>query len=90
MKKFRDCRRGDAVCRKRSGAYAQGTASPGDQTSNPTSHHKAKTNMKPGTTTGSAMRSSRKPMAGDNDERKGNSATSAGGSNSLSNTNPAA
>ncbi len=66
-----------------SGAYAQGTTGPGDQTT----HHKAKTNMKPGMTTGSAMKSSRKPLAGDNDELKGNNGNSAGGSNSLSNTN---
>jgi hypothetical protein len=66
-----------------SGAYAQGTTGSGDQTS----HQKAKTSMKSGTTTGSAMKSSKKPMAGDNDELKGNNGNSAGGSNSLSNTN---
>jgi hypothetical protein len=66
-----------------SGAYAQGTTGPGDQTQ----QHKAKTNMKPGMTTGSAMKSSKKPMAGNNAELKGDSATSAGGQNSLANTN---
>jgi hypothetical protein len=87
MKKFAIAAAATLFAASVSGAYAQGTVSPGDQASTPTSHHKAKTNMKPGTTTGSAMRSSRKPMAGDNDELKGNNGNSAGGSNSLSNTN---
>jgi hypothetical protein len=48
-------------------------------------HHKAKINTSAGMTTGSAMKSSRLP--GNNDELKGNNGNSAGGSNSLANTN---
>jgi hypothetical protein len=62
-----------------SGAYAQGTTGKSDREH--TSRHKASSGM----TTGSAMKPA-KPM-GNNDELKGNSATSAGGSNSLANTN---
>jgi hypothetical protein len=63
-----------------SGAYAQSTTAKSDRQH--AGHHKAA----PGTTTGASMKSN-KAMTGNNDELKGNSATSAGGSNSLSNTN---
>jgi hypothetical protein len=87
MKKFAIITAAALVAASVSSAYAQGTTSPGDQTK----QHKAM--KKSDMTTGSATRSSRnpissrKPMAGDNDELKGDSATSAGGANSLSNTN---
>jgi hypothetical protein len=82
MKKFAILAAATLFAASVSGAYAQGTAGSGDQTS----HHKAKTNTKSGMTTGSAMKSS-KSMPGNNAELKGDSATSAGGANSLANTN---
>jgi hypothetical protein len=81
MKKFAIITAAALVAASVSSAYAQGTTGPGDQTK----QHKAM--KKSDMTTGSATRSSKKPMAGDNDELKGDSATSAGGTNSLSNTN---
>jgi 2-methylcitrate dehydratase PrpD len=80
MKKFAIITAAALVAASVSSAYAQGVTGPGDQTK----QHKA---MKSDMTTGSATRSSRKPMAGNNAELKGDSATSAGGANSLSNTN---
>jgi hypothetical protein len=85
MKKFAIIAAATLFAASVSGAYAQGTMGSGDQTNHQKA--KAKTSMKSGTTTGSAMKSSKKPMAGDNDELKGNNGNSAGGSNSLSNTN---
>jgi hypothetical protein len=86
MKKFAIITAAALVTASVSGAYAQGTAGPSDQTAAQTSHHKAKTNTKPGMTTGSAAKSS-KSLPGNNAELKGDSATSAGGANSLANTN---
>jgi hypothetical protein len=86
MKKFAIITAAALVAASVSGAYAQGTTGPGDQTTSQTRHHKAKTNMKPGMTTGSAMKSS-KSTSGNNAELKGDNATSAGGANSLANTN---
>jgi hypothetical protein len=82
MKKFATIAAAALVIASVSGAYAQGTTGPGDQTK----QHKAKTEMKSDTTTGSAMKSS-KSTPGNNAELKGDNATSAGGQNSLANTN---
>jgi hypothetical protein len=79
MKKFAIITAAALVAANISGAYAQGTTGPGDQTK----QHKT---MKPGMTTGSSMKSS-KSLPGNNAELKGDSATSAGGQNSLANTN---
>jgi hypothetical protein len=84
MKKFAIITAATLLAASISGAYAQGTTGPGDQTK----QHKAKTSMKSGTTTGSAMKSgSSKSLPGNNDELKGNNGNSAGGSNSSANTN---
>jgi hypothetical protein len=75
MKKFAVLTAAALLAAGVSGAYAQGTTS-----SDSVKHHKS------GTTTGSNMKSA-KPMAGSNDELKGNNGNSAGGNNSLANTN---
>jgi hypothetical protein len=77
MRKFTIIAAAALVAANASGAYAQGMNGKTEHAK--TSHHK----MAPGVTTGSSINS----LPGNNDELKGNTATSAGGSHSLANTN---